>query len=81
MKQKIEEKAPLKVLYLEDSTQDVELIRELLIEAGFDLSMDCTDKEKEFTSLLRKNTYDIILSDFTLRGFDAFGAFIFGFFT
>ena len=65
---------PLKVLYLEDSLQDIEIIRELLADAGYDLKMDSTDKKKEFSSFLRKRTYDVILSDFKLPGFDAFGA-------
>jgi two-component system, cell cycle sensor histidine kinase and response regulator CckA len=74
MRQKIEEKTPLKVLYLEDSPKDIEIIRELLLEAGYDLNLDCTDNKTEYTSSLRKNQYDIILSDFRLPGFDAFGA-------
>ena len=74
MKHKIARKTPLKVLYLEDSPHDVEIIRELLKDAGYDLSMDCADKKKEYTSLLSERTYDIILSDFTLPGFNAFGA-------
>ncbi|MCX6148908.1 MAG: response regulator [Ignavibacteriales bacterium] len=64
----------LRVLILEDSPQDVEIIRELLIDAGFDLDMDCTALEKEFVSLLRSNTYDVILADFKLPGFDGFSA-------
>jgi PAS domain S-box-containing protein len=64
----------LRVLCLEDSPQDVEIIRELLVDAGYDLNMDCTAVEKEFASLLRSCTYDIILSDFKLPGFDAFAA-------
>ena len=64
----------LKVLCLEDSTQDVEIIRELLVDAGFDLTMDSTAREKEFASLLRTRNYDIILADFKLPGFDAFAA-------
>ena len=64
----------LKLLLLEDSPEDVEIIRELLINAGFDLDMDCTAVELEFISLLRSHTYDIILSDFKLPGFDGFGA-------
>ncbi len=67
-------KARLNVLCLEDSPEDIEIIRELLIGAGYELSMDCTEKEAEFTSLLRGHTHDVILSDFTLPGFDAFGA-------
>ena len=64
----------LKALLLEDSQRDVEILRELLIDAGFDLALDCTAVEKEFVSLLRSRTYDIILADFKLPGFDGFAA-------
>ena len=64
----------LNVLCLEDSPRDVEIMRELLIDAGYDLNMDCTAAEKEFVSLLRSHRYDIILSDFKLPGFDGFAA-------
>jgi PAS domain S-box-containing protein len=74
MKRKTAEKTPLKVLYLENSPQDVETIRELLIESGYDLILDCTEKKREYVSLLRNRPYDVILSDFKLPGFDAFGA-------
>jgi|GEM_PF-2355357 len=68
------ENIPLKVLCLEDSPRDVEIMRELLVDARYDLNMDCTAVEKEFAALLRSRTYDIILADFKLPGFDAFGA-------
>jgi PAS domain S-box-containing protein len=74
MEKNINVKTLLKVLYLEDSLQDVELMSELLTESGYDLSMDCTDKQNEFTSYLRNNTYDIILSDFKLPEFNALRA-------
>jgi PAS domain S-box-containing protein len=64
----------LNVLCLEDSPQDAEIMRELLIDAGYDLNMDCTAAEKEFVSLLRSHKYDLILSDFKLPGFDGFAA-------
>ena len=64
----------LTALCLEDSPRDVEIMRELLLDAGFDLDMDCAAVEKEFVSLLRSKTYDIILADFKLPGFDAFAA-------
>ena len=38
------------------------------------MTWNVTEKKKEFTSLLRKKTYDVILSDFKLPGFDAFEA-------
>jgi len=74
MKQKTNEKITANILCLEDAPQDVEIIRELLTDAGFKLKMDWAATETEFVSLLRGNKYDIILSDFRLPGFDAFGA-------
>jgi len=38
----------LNVLSLEDSPQDLEIIREQLIDSGYIINMDCTAKEKEF---------------------------------
>ena len=67
-------KTRLKILFLEDLPRDIEIIRELLMDAGNELIMDCTDKEKEFISLLRSSDYDVILADFKLPGFDAFTA-------
>jgi PAS domain S-box-containing protein len=64
----------LKVLCLEDSPQDAEIIRELLIDAGYNLKIDCTALEMEFVAFLRSQKYDIILSDFKLPGFEGFAA-------
>jgi signal transduction histidine kinase len=64
----------LRVLCLEDSPRDAEIMRELLIDAGYDLKIDCTAGEKEFVSFLHSHKYDIILSDFKLPGFDGFTA-------
>lgn len=71
-----ENKAGTKVniLSLEDSVRDYEIIREQLIDTGYILNMSRVEKEGEFTSSIRANKYDIILADFTLPGFDAFGA-------
>jgi CheY-like chemotaxis protein len=74
MKTKAMSNGKLKLLSLEDEPRDAEIIRELLIDSGFDLVMDCTAIEKDFVSFLRGNTYDIILSDFKLPGFDGFAA-------
>ena len=64
----------LNVLCLEDSPRDAEIMRELLIDAGYNLNMDCTAAEKEFVSLLSSHKYDLILADFKLPGFDGFTA-------
>lgn len=70
------EKQPevLNVLCLEDSPMDAEIMRELLLDAGYNLNMDCISVEKEFVTLLRSRKYDIILSDFKLPGFDGFAS-------
>ena len=64
----------LKVLILEDSPHDLELIQELLTDAGYILDLTHVENEREFASSLRESCYNIILSDFSLPGFDAFGA-------
>lgn len=74
MKQKNKLDTPLNVLYLEDNPKDAEVCRELIIDAGYNLDIDITATEKEFESFLLFHKYDIILSDFNLPGFDAFGA-------
>jgi PAS domain S-box-containing protein len=74
MDQKINTVTALNALSLEDSPRDFEILRELLMDAGYDLHMDRVDTEKEFTSILRSRKYDVILADFKLPGFDAFAA-------
>ena len=68
------EKNKLKVLLLEDSIQDMELICELLTNAEYQLDLTHVDTALAFTAALHGSVYDIILSDFSLRGYDAFGA-------
>jgi PAS domain S-box-containing protein len=74
MEEKMKAGTALKILCLEDVPRDAEIIHELIIDSGYKLDMDFASTEKEYESLLRKSTYDIILSDFKLLGFDAFGA-------
>jgi PAS domain S-box-containing protein len=64
----------LNVLSLEDSIADFEIICRQLIEAGYKLNVSRVENEKEFTASLRNNTWDIVLADFKLPGFDAFKA-------
>ncbi|MDD2467841.1 MAG: PAS domain S-box protein [Desulfobulbus sp.] len=64
----------LKILVLEDSALDFELIREQLLDAGFTLKISWVETEEGFRASLRDNQYDIIIADFSLPGFDAFGA-------
>lgn len=68
------EKSTLKILSLEDSVRDYEIICEMLIDDGFEFTSQRVENQHDFISLLRKEKFDIILSDFSLPGFDAFGA-------
>ncbi len=74
METKISSGTILNVLSLEDSIPDFEMICHQLTEAGYQLNITHVEKESDFTASIRKNEYDIILADFNLPGFDAFGA-------
>ena len=64
----------LNVLSLEDSIPDFEIICYQLTNAGYNLKIVRVERRGDFEGLLRSNNYDLILSDFSLPGFDAFGA-------
>ncbi|MDD2304910.1 MAG: ATP-binding protein [Prolixibacteraceae bacterium] len=64
----------LHVLSLEDSDIDYELVTEQLDLTGFRIDISRAETELEFTSLIRNNNFDIILADYMLPQFDAFGA-------
>jgi two-component system, cell cycle sensor histidine kinase and response regulator CckA len=64
----------LKVLVLEDCTRDFEIISEQLIDAGYRLTIERVETEASFAASLRDKSWDIVLADFNLPGFDAFGA-------
>lgn len=64
----------LKILSLEDSFEDFEIIKELLIKDDFDFDIDRVDNEADFVNALLMQKYNVILSDFTLPGYDAFMA-------
>lgn len=64
----------LSVLVLEDSAYDYELLCDQLSAAGYLLDVKRVETEQDFRQSLEQRCYDIILSDFTLPGFDAFGA-------
>ena len=65
----------LKILSLEDSPMDAELIYEYLRENfGTEIQMDIVLKEEEFVSAISFKKYDLILADFMLTGFNGFTA-------
>jgi len=74
MDDKITTGTVLNILSLEDSVQDYEIICEQLTDAGYHLNISRVEKENEFSSSLHNQKFDIILADFKLPAFDAFGA-------
>jgi DNA-binding NarL/FixJ family response regulator len=62
---------PIRVLVLEDSEADAELIRRELRRAGVPTVIERVDSEDEFAFALRHFLPDIVLSDYSLAQFDA----------
>lgn len=68
-------KCYLKILTLEDSPMDAELIYECLTgNYETEIQMDVVSKETDFISALSSKKYDLILSDFMLPDINGFAA-------
>jgi DNA-binding NtrC family response regulator len=67
-------KTPLRILHLEDNSNDVELVRETIISEGINVEMTVADTRSDFIDSLEKGTYDLILADYTLPTFDGLSA-------
>ena len=53
----------MRALLVEDEAADVELALRALRHGGFEATADVAQTAEEFTSLVRKNSYDVILAD------------------
>jgi two-component system, cell cycle sensor histidine kinase and response regulator CckA len=62
-------RAPLTILHLEDSPEDAELVRELILDEWPDSSVTCVESREKFLAALERSSYDLILSDFALDSF------------
>ena len=63
-------KPQLRVLLVEDDRSDSELILHALRNGGFAAEHDVVQTVEEFTARIRKNSYDTILADYRLPGWN-----------
>ena len=62
--------SPLRVLHLEDSPWDAELIRRKLDVEGISCDILVADNQDSFEAALTREAFDLILSDYNLPGYD-----------
>ena len=67
-------KSPLRILHLEDSPQDTELIQAMLEADGIPCQVTRVDSEADFSAALEPGRFDLILTDYTLPSFDGMSA-------
>src|SRR5712691_2961281 len=64
----------LSILHLEDNAIDAELFRMLLEGEGIQCTVICVRTRRDFQAALERGQFDLIVSDFTLPGFDGLAA-------
>ena len=64
----------LRVLYLEDNSDDFLLVHRELAKAGWSLEMRQAETEHDFVASVREGTWDIILADYNLPGYCSMAA-------
>lgn len=61
----------LRVLFVEDSPDDVELIRLELARHGFEVQPRVAHSRSEFQSAMAEGSWDVVLSDHSMKGFSS----------
>ncbi len=67
-------KTTLHILHLEDNLKDAALIEAFLETEGISCDITCVSRRNEFCAGLEKPDLDLILSDFSMPGFDGLSA-------
>ncbi len=60
----------IKILHLEDSDKDIELIHSVIISGELKCDFFCVDNEEDFKDILETKKIDLILSDYGLPDYD-----------
>jgi signal transduction histidine kinase len=64
----------LRVLHLEDSRIDAELVREMLTANGLAAQVDRVETREQYVAALGRGCFDLILADYSLPAFDGMSA-------
>lgn len=65
---------PLRVLMVEDSEDDVLLIQHELNRGGFSVQLKRVETSREMRTVLEEESWDIVISDYNLPGFNGIAA-------
>jgi two-component system, cell cycle sensor histidine kinase and response regulator CckA len=68
------EKACIRILHLDDSPADAELVRSRMEKEGLRCHITVTSSKSSFETALAREPYDLILSDHSIPGYDGFTA-------
>jgi signal transduction histidine kinase len=67
-------KSTVRILYLEDSPFDRDLVQDAIEQNGLDCETVQVESPPAFESALRTGTFDLILCDYNVPGYDGFSA-------
>jgi diguanylate cyclase (GGDEF)-like protein len=67
-------KRKLRILNLEDTQDDSELVRARLVREGIECDLVRVETEEDFTAAIERDGFDLILADYSLPSFDGFAA-------
>jgi two-component system cell cycle sensor histidine kinase/response regulator CckA len=67
-------KKPLRVLFVEDSADDAQILERVLRQGGFDLSSRRVDCAEDMAKALDSGDWDVIISDHVMPGFGSLHA-------
>ena len=70
-------KSPLRILHLEDSELDYQLVHRALLSEGMACEITRIDTLEAFRDLTQQSAFDVILADYRLPGFTALDAWAF----
>jgi two-component system, cell cycle sensor histidine kinase and response regulator CckA len=65
---------PLRLLFVDDSAEDMQLCLSGLKKSGLDFEAMTISTRAEFSRALRENTFDIVVSDFRMKGWTGLDA-------